>query len=798
MDDQGTYKGLEIYSYPQYEANPPGKYNDKAAFHSKYLKANTSFPVLSPDPVLQSLGQVLGNMIAKLHTSITLSPRELDKVWLAPDSGTIEEGVNWLKPYVDEYNLVSFDTENEDANKRPAYCILGALSGHVLIVDVRQAQMERLPPPLRPLIEGRLVLGSGLGNDTGMLRGLVFRTGEIQTLSLRLQSHSKFPYHAGTYLGRRKNLKFIPMLIYGEYYGPLHRRDPRNTKFLEVCKPGFKRPWWLQPPGFYRYGRGKPKREQIAYMKNDGVAPHIHVLLLTMLEAANGGINPQQAEVSQAIKSVLERRYGTVPHESAAPSGSASSGRLGTPSGGASPGEGGSLKGWGLPSGLPDHELRKRLAELDDDTRKDITLYDYLDPFKPEDRAFIDHHGGLITLKRAATMLETDDNLTPPSKPTDTALAAVGSDDAQMLEEAERMFGVEPNKTPAGGDPPGSNTMRQERDQTPGVGEKRPLMTSPARDHDERHQHSAECKRRRMEVEVWDCPGEATMVAVIPVVNPMTLAEMPAGPVGASRGFTDAERKAAMDEGVTARCPPRSRSSSTSSDDSSASSSSTSSTDDTTDEAVTMAPEEVPEEERLELLRGRVDRVNLPSDVVLPPRFTAVPSFTNKCNTCGHKFNSKYRSIEAERKRHPEEPCPGLRRYGQEHFDAATQTWNTKPCGYPLCPWPTNHLSSVCKQLHALCHKCGERGHDLERCDVVHVDFTRRERETAYQEYKAVGLKTRKANPDWDFIPKLKPFRLLHHGTQSYLFPWDESKMQEYHQAEDQKRSAMIREELGQ
>ena len=360
MKDPESYNGIEIFSYPKYEDNPPGRYNDKAAMHSKYLKANARFPVLSPDPVLQGLGRELGDQIARLHTALTLSPRELDKVWLAPDSGTVTEGEKWLFPHVDKYNLVSFDTENDDVTKKPAYCILGALSGHVLIVDLRKDGANRLPVELRSLIEGRLVLGSGLGNDTGMLRGLQFRTGEIQTLSLHLQNHDKFPYHAGSYLGRRKTLKFIPMLIYGEYYGPLFRKDKRNVKFLQECKPGFKRPWWLQPPGFYRYGNGKPKREQIAYMRNDGVAPHVHVLLLTMLEAANGNINPQQCEPLQAIQAVLERRYGT-------PTTSSPAVALLPSSGGASPGRGGKLAGWGLPAGLADEEMVKRLAGVRQD-----------------------------------------------------------------------------------------------------------------------------------------------------------------------------------------------------------------------------------------------------------------------------------------------------------------------------------------------------------------------------------------------------------------------------------------------
>ena len=50
------------------------------------------------------------------------------------------------------------------------------MSGHVLLIDLRNIKERNdvLPTELRPLVEGRLVMGSALQNDTMMLRGLKF------------------------------------------------------------------------------------------------------------------------------------------------------------------------------------------------------------------------------------------------------------------------------------------------------------------------------------------------------------------------------------------------------------------------------------------------------------------------------------------------------------------------------------------------------------------------------------------------------------------------------------------------
>ena len=187
---------LKVSKYPKFQRKgvTPGSYDPKLVYKSQYLKPGHQFPVKGDHLELNRLSESLGTKIGALHTALTFSRSQLGRVRVVPDQGTFEDGAKWLAPHVDKYNIVSLDTESCHISGALSFGIFGTMDGLVLIVDLRQTN-GNLPAELRVLLDGRLVLGSGIsGNDSRLMGGIDCKLGDTIPLSRKIQLHALYPY----------------------------------------------------------------------------------------------------------------------------------------------------------------------------------------------------------------------------------------------------------------------------------------------------------------------------------------------------------------------------------------------------------------------------------------------------------------------------------------------------------------------------------------------------------------------------------------------------------------------------
>ena len=758
----------------------PGQYDPTRATKSQYLKEGTTFPVLNSDPELASLGRKLGKMLGELHTSLYLGKEWTHMVRLVPDSGTLQEGVDWLLPYIKQFDCVSFDTESCTDTQRRTFAIFGTMTGYVLIVDLRGFSDSVFPKELWPLIEGHLVLGSQIHEDARVLARLQYKAGEIQRLSRAIQDHQLYPYCTPEPCNK-PGLKFIPEMVYGHHYGPL-RLKKSTGKRAGFTQP-FDWPEWGHPCRMYQFGRGRPKQEQIAYMKNDGTSPFIHVILYTMLEVANGKVLPS-CSVFEALN-LVSGRFFKVRGMNDRPATPSHAPDVWAECGGVAPGS-------------SDTAIRECLRDKSQHTLRRLVNYIDLDIDDADDRLFIDLYGGLSTVSRCAKIVKEDFMLW---------------DSGVEVDRAEHPTGAQPASNAAAACPTGQNELRKATsDQSIGDGstssaatkrgkkvprnsQKRSRTPSPKPletiSFKAKHSHDHRCKRQRLTVDMWKCPNRPYMLAKIPFKSkPLRKSE-----VGkASPRASETAVRSAQD---------RQDSSSTSSS-SSSSSSDSSSSDDSSEEDSPASPEpkpkrciqphEVPHDSVLRLLAGKLEEVDLPEDFVIPSRFTGTPDFGPRCYQCGHRDKGSSRQSAG----HPVDACPVVGQYGREAFTPAEGSWISKPCLYPLCSRPAHHFTKMCPELHSFCLQCGFRGHSASRCDLVQSEYPAGTRSDAYEVFAPFGMKSRKAKTiqDWSYSPKLPLFRKVCSKKRTYLMPWTAEKVEAFEQLGFEERRHQAQAEL--
>ena len=267
LETNMDYSKLNLNKYPRFQrkGTVPGQYDQSRAYSSPHLKPGAAFPVLGENSELNRLSESLGTRIASMHTALTLSEGQLSKIRVVPDSGSLQDGAAWLQPHVDSFNIVSFDTESCQATGGLTFCVFGTMSGHVLLVDHRKVTGNTLHPSLRPLVEGKLVLGSGLSrNDSKMLAGVPCRLGDTLPFSRSIQLHQLYPYSVQGYVaGTKPGLKHIPEMIFGHCYGPLGLVTRKGTGLGNQQRAGFPQPFewpdWLYPTKMYSFRSGPPK-----------------------------------------------------------------------------------------------------------------------------------------------------------------------------------------------------------------------------------------------------------------------------------------------------------------------------------------------------------------------------------------------------------------------------------------------------------------------------------------------------------------------------------------------------------
>ena len=315
-----VYSKLNLDTYPKFHraGTAQGTFNANLIYHSKYLKEGAVFPLKGTNSELNRLSSSLGAKMASLHTALHLGAPQLRRIRIVPDSGTLEEGAQWLLPHVDAYNMVSFDTESCHRLGGLSFSIFGAADGFALIVDHRGSAVTELCAALRPLVKGRLVLGSGLAKqDSHMLSGLNCKLGDTQTLSRALQDHPNYPYEAPNCpAGRKTGLKHVPEMLFGHCYGPLSLVTRKGTGFEEYQeRQGFRQPFewpaWLYPSKMYTFKKSPPSQEQIAYMYNDAISPFLHLMLMGMLHLSEGSLS-EATSVPEVLSLTARNFFGQV------------------------------------------------------------------------------------------------------------------------------------------------------------------------------------------------------------------------------------------------------------------------------------------------------------------------------------------------------------------------------------------------------------------------------------------------------------------------------------------------------
>ena len=562
---------MNIDKYPKFQrkGTAPGTYNKNLVYGSAHLKDDVLFPVTHSDPGLERLGHELARRIGGLHTSLTLDREQSKQVKLVPDSGTIQDGVNWLLPHVDRYNCISFDTESCLSLRTTAFAVFGAMDGFTLLVDYRLIPEDSFPSELRPLVHGRLVLGSRISFDSKLLRNVEYLPGEVQNLSKTIQEHDLYPYKTPPHYGRgrpglKTGLKYLPEMLYGHHYGPLSSAWKGGEWVLNWYSQPFDWPEWLYPDRFYRFGTGRPKQEQVAYMRNDAVSPHIHVLLYSMLEVAAGRLSWCES-TDEAVKESLDRFFGIpctskplnahpVPVTATKSKTTKKQERPWAPDGWTECG--------GIPPGVSRSAMLDALAYLPRKTLTEITRYMSLDLGDPDDSAFIEKYGGFPNLSMANELIQEHDLLAWEDEPTEQDQSwkqsdmqreseapnanAIQSKLLQMAHAVEQSTSSSsktcasaPPRSPAGGPAESrdrSRSRHRRSSREPTEKSDRPVSSprnrsvpsrprfkankqrslrahAPGRARDRstsgEHVHGPECKRQRVSIDLWRCPGSS-------------------------------------------------------------------------------------------------------------------------------------------------------------------------------------------------------------------------------------------------------------------------------------------------
>ena len=761
-----VYGGLNIADYPR-KAYVPGRYDPDRIKKSPHLKTGHSLPIPS-DPKLNCVGQELHRLLGELHTSLNFPKNWTARVRLIPDSGSPAEGADWLLPHVDEYNAVTFDTESCTKSGGTTYAIFGTLSGHVLLVDLRHYG-QLLPEALGPLVEGRLVLGAALQNDVSVLRKWNFQPADTLPFSAKIQRHRLYPYRS---FGKT-SLKFIPEMVYGHHYGGRFEKVKKGGQ-LVLC-PHFRKypqpfswPRWLNPVDLYDFS-GPLNEQQLAYMKNDGLAPVIHVLLYGLLELCAGEVKPGPIGVRSVICHALDKGFGLKNDlETPAPASARpcdldlltfedldkefANDLLPGPN-------------WecahGLQPGLNDSAMKEKLVSFPKRVQDEIRNYTTLNPNDDEDQIFLDLFGGFPTLKRAASILATLDAEPEPLPNLDQVPEAEPSASEPLAIAADAN-----SERPQSGSGP---VLGPDTSATPQVNAKRPRSSSE-------HTHGPDCKRRKIEVEMWECPMEGFVMVMIPTPNAEALKKTPMI-LESQAEVGGAEPRPEPAEVQVPEPEPQLVPSVQSPEMNTPPAQVNAALEVEPESPAVREPHEVEQADRLRLIQGMLADVPLPEPIRLPHCFTGVPLFRSRCQACGYRSQRKGHNTV-----HPVGACPVLANLAKLYYNLREQRWveGHRPCEYRLCRTKTSHLEKMCPMLHSFCLECGLRGHVADDCEAAHQRFGRIELEAAYNASRQKGIRTRKQHPVWNFSPEIPPLRLVTHGGDSFLFPWTEATWKKF------------------
>ena len=276
------------------------EYDPKITQKSKYLKPGWTFPPQAPPEKAAASAGVLslihqmGEHVAHLQTTHTIRPIYAHPNYFRQSSlANMETSLEWLRGHIGNTMLLSFDIEFVPRTKIPFLVLLGTLHKRTLTIDVRSYRPESgespLPPPLIDFLRDYILVGAAIKDDVKEAKLEASSYLDVLELSRSITLHPFCPWRSlfpEVYLSNRTSLKHVPELLYSEWYGTLTQNDfikRRSSYPLEHIKE-----WPASRTPLKLYAWKFPVRgTQLAYCRNDSMAPFIHFYVLCILEMLN-------------------------------------------------------------------------------------------------------------------------------------------------------------------------------------------------------------------------------------------------------------------------------------------------------------------------------------------------------------------------------------------------------------------------------------------------------------------------------------------------------------------------------
>ena len=282
-------------------------YADNRASKSPYLRKGDRFPLdvadLSYDHRLlhmlavQKITQFQTTHV--IHSKFASQVRELPHNLLG--SPRLQDSLLWLAE-ADSSGLLSFDVEIIDQGPRekfPYLLLLGTITGKTLILELSPSNSlqtyPELPQPLVDFVQDRAIIGADLASDLDHFPHLSFPLSlDVRTISKVITTHPLSPWENPRYkfhLSNKCGLKYLPMLMFGENYGPFYNQPI----FEDFCKT------WPHPHVLRLHNSKTMKnmynwafpltQVQRSYCRNDALSPFLHLLTLLMFRIAAQEMN---------------------------------------------------------------------------------------------------------------------------------------------------------------------------------------------------------------------------------------------------------------------------------------------------------------------------------------------------------------------------------------------------------------------------------------------------------------------------------------------------------------------------
>ena len=282
-------------------------YAEDKASKSPYLRPGDRFPLDVSD---LSYGHRLLHLLSVekivqfqpthvIHSKFAAHVRDLPHGLLG--TPRLQDSLLWLGEG-DASGLLSFDVEIIDQgphDKYPYLLLLGTITGKTLIIELSSKTALKtypdLPQPLVDFIRDRAIIGADLAPDLDHFPNLSFNLSlDVRTISKVITTHPLSPWHNPKYkfhLSNKCGLKFLPMLIFGENYGPFYN----HPIFNDYCKT------WPHPHILSLHASKTMAKMydwtfplsavQRSYCRNDALSPFTHLLTLLTFRIAAQEIN---------------------------------------------------------------------------------------------------------------------------------------------------------------------------------------------------------------------------------------------------------------------------------------------------------------------------------------------------------------------------------------------------------------------------------------------------------------------------------------------------------------------------